>query len=167
MGLRLKMLVGSPLKGKYSVNQLNGVEEVEFELEEVRGAGVEVVVCSSTTLCLLITSAFTGFPLAMKLMSGLTMSDFIGVLVLTRILLFCLLYPGVSSFSSFSSSFSVLTRCGKRSGSVLYWASWDTAEMDLAGHGGGSRRRENRRTGYLQVLHLYILLFYYSNNIIF
>ena len=154
MGLRLKMLVGSPLKGKYSVNQLNGVEEVEFELEEVRGAGVEVVVCSSTTLCLLITSAFTGFPLERKLMSGLTMSDFIGVLVLTRILLFCLLYPGVSSFS-FSSSFSVLTRCGKRSGSVLYWASWDTAEMDLAGHGGGSRRRENRRTGYLQVLYIY------------
>ena len=62
MGLRLKMLVGSPLKGKYSVNQL---KVVLVELEAVEGALV-VVVVSSTTICLLMTSVLIGCPLETK-----------------------------------------------------------------------------------------------------
>ena len=51
---------------------------------------VEVDVGKSITLCL--TAALRGFPLEKKSRSGRTISDFIGVFVLTRILLFCLLF---------------------------------------------------------------------------
>ena len=135
MGLRLKMLVGSPLKGKYSVNQLKGVL---VELEAVEGALV-VVVVSSTTICLLMTSVLIGCPLETKLIWGLRISVLTGVLVLTRILLFCLLF----SAASFSSS--VLTRWGKSSGSVLYCASWERSEIVLEAHLGVRTERENKR----------------------
>ena len=108
---------------------------------------VDVDVGSSITLC--FTAAFRGFPFETKLSSGLTISDFIGVFVLTRILLFCLLFSLLCS-SLKSPMVSILTRLGKISGSVLYWATSEF-DIDLGEHLGRTGNMNSKTMGNLKL----------------